>query len=470
MKKNLLMFVCAFFCATMVSASGWKVNDNGKFKTTSDNRVAKVRAALSSIKRVPLPLVTRAEGTTSYDGLSATSAQCWYYGDLTGDGSAYYYVLMSNGGITDSGIPEGPGQMLRVMICGKALENPDKMELPTGTFTFDEENYMGVGSIFSPDVTFIDAFWNPDEPESKELVGYVYGAGNTGKLEISKDADGKYTIAADMDLAIEDEETSAVVETSHVTMNYSGELAYQDKQTKAGDYTPVPEGEYKLNIPNVSGRYTEGNFSIAFLSVPLDGDGYIVGGGDLLNVELIVPNSPHVDYSTLAGTYTYADFDGGVFNPGNFVGGKYYNMLGDLYAAIGTALTVYDEDGVEDMVGLSAGGTITVTDKGNGVFKFDFDLTTLEKAHLTGSWEGEIAKYITDFTTGISGASVSGGKVSVSGNIIHVSNFDSQEVQVYSLDGKRIAGGNGENLEVTVPFQGLYLLKCGGRTSKIVVK
>lgn len=464
--KKLYTTLFLMLIAMGISAQGWKEMNRPMSKAQKLNPME----SLKTVQVKPSNIVRKAE-STSYEGITATSATTWYYADLAGNGTAAYYVMLSTNGITNGGIPEGPGYMARVEIFADPLEDPNEIVLPTGIYSIVDEPEYALGEVYASNTQFLDCFWNPDKEEGEELVGYVFYGGSKGTLTIDKDDKGIYTINLDMDFDFYDSETYDLLKTDHVTMSYTGEMTYKDKD--ASKYTPI-EGDYTLNIPNASGRYTNsgygyGNYSIAFYSDGLiDDEGWVVGTGDLFNVELLADDVTPADYSKLAGTYEYQDFNGGVFTPGHYVGGCYYNYYGS-YFAMGTCLDEYTEDG--QIIGLATGGTIKVEDKGDGIFHFDFNLTTPEGATLTGQWEGELKKYITDYTDGIIAAAASSdSEVKVLRGTIYVDSQMTGNVSVFTANGAKVGSARGSHVEINTPSKGLYFVKCGDKTQKVLVK
>jgi len=466
--KKLYLFFALLLTAVCASAQGWK----------SPSRLPRKSAMAKAVvtKPVNTPLAPGHEiydDPAAYQNLVADTTAVWYYADLAGNGTSTYFLLLSTNGVSEGGIPTGPGQMIRVMIFAEQTEWADDMELPEGTYSIlpSSESSNGAGEVYSYNTTFIDAFYNPDDPtDTENLYGYQYDAGDNGTVVVSKSDDGTYTISVDMDFTLTDSDSYEQLDEKHVSMTYSGSIGFTNHDPSI--YTPVEDG-YEMSIPNASGRYTEsgygyGNYSIAFYSDNmLDEDGFIVAAGDLFNIELLTEATKPADYSLLPGTYTVQDFNGGVFSPGHYVGGCWYSYYGT-YFALGTALTVYTES--DEIIGIVEDGTITVSDKGDGVYRLDFDLYTAEGAHLVSAWEGVLKDYITDYTVdGIQSIANNIG-VKVDGRQISYSGATSTTVELFAANGARVAMANGSEAVVTAPTAGLYIVKAAGKTQKIMIK
>ncbi len=328
----------------------------------------------------------------NYPDLTAQEATCWYYGDLLGDGTAFYLLILADQcGISNGGAPITEGHMMRLFVNGPDVADAANPELPAGEYIASDS--YGIGTIDKENSDFLDVFlYDIDYDGEKDLVGYIYTL-TDGFVEATANGE-TYGINADCDIELNDDE-GMILANGYATMSYEGSI---DNKIYGPSAYPALSDDYEMTIMGVSGRYTTGNFSLAFYSVALDEDGFIIGGGDLMNVELLTENNEPADYTTLAGVYTCSDFYGGVYPAGTFVGGAWYPVMGSYYAAVGTALSVYDDNCDVEYVGLSKGGTITIADKGNGIFSFDFDLITAEDHKLTGHWEGLLADYVEDWT------------------------------------------------------------------------
>lgn len=136
----------------------------------------------------------------------------------------------------------------------------------------------------------------------------------------------------------------------------------------------------------LSGRYsvmsTYGNYSIALLNCPLDDEGFVVGAGELLNLELLTNPSPTMDINDIAGEYTVTSVLEGPYNPGSFLSGTLYEVMTDYYLPMGTYYTTFDSKGATtNMNAFITGGSVKVLTDGTNV-TFMCNLITENDKHV----------------------------------------------------------------------------------------
>lgn len=433
------MGVASMSAAAFSPASTW-----GAWKDASN-------AKQVSLTDVKLPSLPQAIFTRSIEqpetNCVATEASFYYYGDLIGNGTGVYYLFLSSAGI-DKGNPVHEGQMARVLFIGEQTD-PSNPVLPTGTYTVSDE--YAAGSISGPDCEYFDVFNDPDDPSV--LVGYVYTP-TSGTLAIEPSDEG-YSINYTME-GVMYNSNDEPIDNQTCTATYKGAVPYVDIH----GYTPV-DGDCEMDIPNASGRYSDGDFSIAFYSDGmLDEDGFIVGAGQLFNVELFTENTAPMNLDALVGTLTPVDVFSEGQVPGKFMQGVWYDIWGGYYAALGTALSIYNEYGEVSKVALAVDGTINVTKNADNDYTFVFDLVSAEGNKLTGKWSGDIAKYVTDFSVPDAVGSVVSDAAQVRGGKGCIS--APADAKIYNIAGQK-AGS--ENLA-----PGIYLVKTATSTVKVVVK
>lgn len=444
MKKFYLFAVTAAFGIMSMSAASFSPSSLcGAWKNAGSPK----QVTLEDVKLPSLPQVLPTRSVDAPEtNCDATEASFYYYGDILGNETGAYYLFLSSAGI-DKGNPTHEGQMVRLLLLGEQTD-PANPVLPTGTYTVNE-NYT-VGTISGEDTEYMDVFPHPDDPYS--LVAYVYTP-TSGTLTIETAEDG-YSISFTMEGVMYDS-NGRPLDKQTCTASYNGEVSYVDMY----GYTPI-EGDFELDIPNASGRYSDGDFSIAFYSDGmLDEDGFIVNAGQLFNVELFTEDHAPMNIDTLVGELTPVDVFAEGPVPGTFMQGIWYDIFGGYYVALGTALTLYDEYG-STKVALAVDGKITVTKNSDDDYAFVFDLISAKGNKLTGQWSGNIAEYITDFSEPSSVGSIATDTTKVSGGKGFIS--APADAQIFNISGQKTGS---ENLA-----PGIYLVKTSTSTVKVVVK
>lgn len=112
------------------------------------------------------------------------------------------------------------------------------------------------------------------------------------------------------------------------------------------------------------------------------------------------------------------------------------------------------------LTGLATGGTISIS-REDEIFTVVFDLITPEDNHIRGSWTGPLADYISDFTSGSGVEKLDSdltGKIIGGKGCIHAP----ADAHVYNLSGLETSKDN--------LCPGLYLVKYGTNTTKVVVR
>lgn len=398
--------------------------------------------------KVRMVATTTDTANPDYSNIQATHAETWYYNQYLGNGSDLFDVILTTSDVRSDGMPSQPGIILHAYIVADTLTGSD-IVLPTGEWTVD--NTQAIGTILGSDAEMDDCFWNPENPDDHSQLYTTQYMLEGGTLNISKDDNGIYTIKADLSIASYDDNGQQVYLDDNVHLTYTGEMTYKNKDPKV--YTPFPAGEYELDLPNVSGRYTVdglsgGNYSLTFYNVPLTSDGFVAGEGYTLNMELLVPNETPANPASLSGNYSFVDPMAGSYDPYTYIGGLWYDMYGT-YAAIGTAVTHYDELGLEDMIGLISSGNIGIAiPTGEETFSIVYDLYTPEGAHFTGAWNGPIFNYIEDMSVDQAVRGIS-------------SSDESEETARFSANGTRLSQ----------PQKGLNIIRyANGKVKKVMVK
>lgn len=380
--------------------------------------------------------------------LQATKAVSYDYHNLQAGNNSYQLILANCE--LDGKTPASAGQYVDVVLFGP--DGDDKLP-PVGIYTYhDEYEYPG-GLVFGSNFAeYMDVFPHPEDP-SAGLVAYQYQF-NGGTIEVSEN-DGVYTIVGNVTGYQVIEDSTEEPETVNITFSYTGKLEYVDGDPYV-PYVPL-NGDVELKNLNVSGRYTDGDYNIAFYNVPLDEEGFIIGPGDLMATEIFVPDKTSMDLNDLCGTFTPVDALTEGIVPGHFMQGIWFEYWGN-WLSMGTNLTVYQED-MPQLTGLATGGTIDISRDGD-TFTVVFNLTTPEENHITGTWTGPIAEFITDMGSEASVGELTDGQQSIRGGRGCV--YAPENARVYNITGIETGRSN------LAP--GLYVVVSDGNAKKVVVK
>lgn len=443
MKLSYTLLAAAAVMLSVSAAAQTKVTDRPSFKELPTVQKA-------SPKSFDLP--SYKSTTRSVDNpeltLQATKGVSYDYHDLQAGNNAYQLILTNC--TMDGKTPTSSGQLLNVVLFGP--DGDDKLP-PAGTYTFnDEYDYPGHLCFGSNIAEYMDVFPHPEDPEAG-MVAYVYNL-DGGTIEIAEN-NGVYTITAHLNGYTDNSEDEENPIRGEITASYTGKLEYVDGDPYV-PYVPL-NGDVELKNLNVSGRYTDGDYNIAFYNVPLDEDGFIIGPGDLMATEIFVPAKTSMNLNDLCGTFTPVDALTEGIVPGHFMQGIWFEYWGN-WLSMGTNLTVYQED-MPQLTGLATGGTIDISRDGD-TFTVVFDLTTPEENHITGTWIGPIAEFITDMGSEASVGELPDGQQSIRGGRGCV--YAPENARVYNIAGIETGRSN------LAP--GLYMVVSGGNAKKVVVK
>ncbi len=299
------------------------------------------------------------------DEIAVTNTYNIYYGDSWTIDKGTYLICLSDGEITTDGLPTKEGQrIVRLIFMANKSDHYTTAAINPGTYTLSNDSTTN-NSIYAKQSFYLNC---TGTDSSGELTGNQYLL-DAASATIEKKSDGNYKITATV--TIEDEYT----ETYRFT--YEGKLAFENGDPKV--YTPLTHDVEPKDV-NASGRYSyhesTTNYSIAFYNCPIDKDGFVIGAGDIVNVEIFAPYDAAKDFSKLAGTYKPVSLSDDLA-PGTFMEGTWYPIYGSYYTGIGTYYTHFNDEGSNECFGLITEGTITISVNGDE-FTLILDGTTPE--------------------------------------------------------------------------------------------
>lgn len=274
--------------------------------------------------------------TVSYDlEMDATYATCFYYGD-TG-----YSLHLSDAPISSQGFPTVDGQnVLRLYVFAAPSADSNNAKIARGRYVVSSDDFTE-GHLYNASTGYT-VLMQCIEMQESGPYGYTLEF-TSGALNVEYEADGTAVMVFRGQLADYGEEYSSLPKNIKVT--FKGDVAYDNQDpnsyvTLGEDINMVP-ANLSGGYSNVAGYY--GSYSLTYYNCELDGSGYIVGPGELMNFELLTAEGETMDVATqMPGDYTITDAMNGPWNAGNFLNGTLYPGYG---IPIGTYYTVYGEGG-----------------------------------------------------------------------------------------------------------------------------
>lgn len=440
MKKYLPTLFAALCVCSLTATSATPQALSSKTRITK-GRVETVSSPLKS------PMRSAENPTTEF---TATEANFCPAGTFS-SGVGSYWLMLSSAGLNKS-LPTHEGQMARIFIMAEPPADDNAPVLPTGKFPISTSGDVVSGYVDAASSDFLDVFPNPDDPSSG-LVAYSWTPGG-GYVEISDAGNGQYTINAVWDNCAAGEDDT---ETVTCKASFTGEVPYVDYYA----YTPLG-GDRNVNVTGISGRYEGGgSYNIAMYNVPLDGDGFITGGGDLIGLQFFTNATEHLDFDEICQTYTAYDVMQYGPKSGCYMQGAWYQLFGSLWLSVGTYLSVYDESDLSApaLTGLATGGTITISKAATeGEYTIDINFTTPENNTVTAKWTGDLPSVMVDSTDGVEGIEADG--ITVRGGIGSIEAPAGAEI--FNLSGIQTGSDN-------LPA-GVYVVRYNGKTTKVIVK
>jgi len=330
-------------------------------------------------------------GVMNFENVEFTESQLWYLGDMMGDGTAFYYLFLSNCGITSEGGAGGEGEFCYFLINDVAPASLNDLKLTAMEYT-PSEGY-GAGTYNSKYSSYQHCVYYDPGDGSQALGAYVFKY-MTGNINVSECTSEQISVSYDLNAenwAYNESYEYVLFNNGHLTANYQGALTTKNADPSA---YPTYPGDASASDLTLGGRMTSStnyvDLSMTLYNCPVDDGGFVAGAGDLLNVELLVPVAENpIATENLVGTYTYQDMMGGGLAPGHYLGGIWYEMYGSYYP-LGTCLYHINDNYGYDAVALAVDGTITISALDEQNILIDFDLISAEGNRITSQWAGSL--------------------------------------------------------------------------------
>lgn len=323
--------------------------------------------AVQEISCADIDSITFGNHVTYDKDIKAEYTKSIYYGD------GEYLVCLSDAPISPDGLPTQKGQVvIRFYAFAEKDADPRNAVLPEGTYTASDS--FEKGTVYLSDNYLCALVCTEMTSEGPDGYSVPF---SSAKVTV-KHNDSGYNIEFIGDTGEKYDE----IDFQTLRAEFNGEMKFENQDPTAYDML----AEDVTMVPTMlSGRYavsdTYGNYSIALLNCPLDDEGYIIGAGELANLEILTTPSANMNINDIAGEYTVASVLDGPYNPGSFLSGTLYEYY-SMYIPMGTYYTKYGDDGSStNMYAFATGGNVKVSTDGTNV-TFDCDFVTENQKHV----------------------------------------------------------------------------------------
>lgn len=341
------------------------------FATAQTSKSTFIHMKSGEVKEIPctdIDSITFGNHVTYDKDFKAEYVKATYYG------GGQYMIHLSDAPISSTGLPTQKGQIV-VRFDAFNVKDPDGRNavLPEGTYTADNSFKPGTLYLYDDYLCAMVCTGMTDKGPDGYSVPF-----SSATLKV-KHSDTGYVLEFTGDTG----EKYEGVDFQTLRVTYAGEMKFDNQDSSS--YTQLEE-DVTMVPTMLSGRYsvmsTYGNYSIALLNCPLDDEGFVVGAGELLNLELLTNPSPTMDINDIAGEYTVTSVLEGPYNPGSFLSGTLYEVMTDYYLPMGTYYTTFDSKGATtNMNAFITGGSVKVLTDGTNV-TFMCNLITENDKHV----------------------------------------------------------------------------------------
>lgn len=301
-------------------------------------------------------------------------------------GNGEYLTQISNAPMDSDGLPTQAGQyILRFMAISDNSTDSNHAILPSGRYTPASD--FSKGSLYDNSDYLIALVCT--RMENGQPMGYSVYFDKGATANVTYNSDGTYDIDFKGSVSPDSADFENLRMRFHGTIDFANnDPSYYNLLDE--DVNMVPAA-LSAGYSNVEGKY--GDYTCTFYNCELDKDGFVIGPGELLNVELLTEEGTPMDLTKLPGEYTVASIMGDSFGPGNWIEGMNYEYYG-MYIPLGTYYQTFGEGGSDTHLrGFAQSGSVTVTKVDDG-YHFDLDLTVEGGHKLTMSYTAPESSFI----------------------------------------------------------------------------
>lgn len=311
-----------------------------------------------------------------------------YYGDFYKNKVGYYMVALSDGPISNTGLPTRVGDKALHLFIGDAIPlDGDNASLKTGTYRISDEHEQGTADAYNCKFIISTAVEN-----GVSTAGYTYRFVD-GTITIEYTGDNTYSFLVDAKIELESGE-------QNIRCSFTGKLPFTNQDPAR--YNPLREN-ITVVPKGLSGWYTKssngefGTYNFSLYNTPIDASGFVAGAGEVVMFTLLAPYSERMDIEKLVGTYENVVISepGSTYTPPAIIAGMYSYFYG-MYAPQGSFYSRYNDAGQIDLLGLFIKGKVVITKDGDNI-TLKGDMITIQNKNVKIEYTGSSTS-IVDFS------------------------------------------------------------------------
>ncbi|MDD7317266.1 MAG: hypothetical protein SOZ80_03725 [Prevotella sp.] len=288
-------------------------------------------------------------------------------------GKGQYLTILSTDPLTEDGLPTKVGQIsVGFYAIGEKPLTAANAILPSGRYV--SSSSLGNNTLYDNEKYLY--FFVCTEIKADGAYGYSVYTDKGAEVNVEYKSNGTYTIDFKGRSTKSDK-----ADFANIHMTFDGKINYINKDNS---YYENYDHDVAFQPTGSSAGFSSGekysSYSCAFYTTPIDSDGFIVGAGELVNIELLTAPSKTMNLDDLIGSYEITDPIAGPWKPGTYLAGTNYDY-GGFTVSIGTFINEYDSKGNTTVnKGYVTGGTLEISKNSDGKYRFLCDFT-MEGGH-----------------------------------------------------------------------------------------